>query len=94
MPSAAVSAARALAGRLPPRNGALLLLALASVFVFGGDRSQFYRQGHDDLSAQTLTLAANLSAEPEYAVARVVTGQYNASGHHWEAELAFGGASR
>ena len=31
---------------------------------------------------------------PEYAIDRVVTGQYDASGHLWEAELAFGGASR
>ena len=68
MPSATASAARALAGRLPPRNEAaplgLLLLALASVFAFGGDRSQFYRPSvHDDVSIQSLTLAANLSAE-------------------------------
>ena len=27
-------------------------------------------------------------ALPDYAVARVVTGQYDASGHLWEAELA------
>ncbi len=64
----------ALAGRLQllprnpiPRGGAaalaLLLLALASVFVFGNDRSQFYREVDDDVSAETLTLAANLSAE-------------------------------
>ena len=43
---------------------ALLLLALASVFAFGNDRSQFYRPGHHDwISAHTLTLTANLSAE-------------------------------
>ena len=43
---------------------ALLLLALSSVFAFGGDRSQFYRPGHHDfISAQTLAVAANLSAE-------------------------------
>ncbi len=53
---------------LPPRNEAaplaLLLLALASVFVFGNDRSQFYRPEHHDwVSAETLTIAANLSAE-------------------------------
>ena len=33
-------------------------------------------------------------ALPEYAVARIVTGQYDASGHLWEAELAIGEASR
>ena len=65
-----VLAALARRFRLPhlPRNEAaplaLLLLALASVFAFGGDRSQFYREGHHDwVSAHTLTLAANLSAE-------------------------------
>ncbi len=47
---------------------ALLLLALSSVFVFGNDRSQFYRPGHHDyVTAQTLTLAANLSAEHGFA---------------------------
>ena len=61
---------RALARRLalPPRREAaplaLLLLALSAVFVFGNDRSQFYRPGHhDSFSAETLTIAANLSAE-------------------------------
>ena len=54
--------------RLPPRNEALplalLLLALSSVFAFGGDRSQFYRKGHHNfISEQTLAVAANLSAE-------------------------------
>ena len=33
-------------------------------------------------------------ALPEYAVDRIVTGQYDASGHLWEAELAVGDASR
>ena len=66
---------RGLAGRLPlptrrPLPGreaaplALLLLALSSVFVFGGDRSYFYRPGnHDWSSGHTLALSANLSAE-------------------------------
>ena len=57
--------------RLPPalsRRGApplaLLLIALSSVFVFGGDRGQFYRPSiHDSTSMHTLTLAENLSAE-------------------------------
>ena len=74
---------------LPPRREAaplaLLLLALSAVFVFGHDRSQFYRKGqHNDVSATTLQIAANLSAghgflqfhwrsldhsgEPEYAL--------------------------
>ena len=51
---------------------ALLLLALASVFAFGNDRSHFYRPGfgghHDFISAQTLSLAANLSAEHRFAL--------------------------
>ena len=56
---------------LPRREAlplALLLLALASVFVFGGDRSQFYRPSqHDAISLKTLTLAANLSPEQGFA---------------------------
>ena len=51
---------------LPPRREAaplaLLLLALSAVFVFGHDRSQFYRKGHHNISIQTLEIAANLSA--------------------------------
>ena len=47
---------------------ALLLLALSSVFVFGNDRSQFYRPGHHDfITAQTMTVAANLSPEHGFA---------------------------
>ena len=43
---------------------ALLLLALASVFAFGHDRSQFYRWSHhDQISANALQNSANLSAE-------------------------------
>ena len=70
----------ALARRLPrrpaprspvPRGGALplalLLLALASVFAFGGDRSVFYRLSHHDYtSGHTLTLIVNLSAEDRF----------------------------
>ena len=49
---------------LPP---ALLLLALASVFAFGGDRSVFYRLSHHDYtSGHTLTLIVNLSAEDRF----------------------------
>ena len=41
---------------------ALLLLALSSLFLFGGDRAYFYRTGsHDWNSSQTLTFAENLS---------------------------------
>ena len=61
---------RALAGRLPlpPRRGAaplgLLLLALAAVFVFDGGRGYLYRPGHHDFTtAQTMTVAANLSPD-------------------------------
>ena len=47
---------------------ALLLLALSAVFVFGHDRSQFYRPWHhDNMSTDTMTVAANLS--PEYGFA-------------------------
>ena len=54
-----------LCGRaLPP---GLLLLALASVFAFGNDRSQFYRPGHHDwISGHHATLSANLSAEHRF----------------------------
>ena len=56
---------RRLRGAAPPT---LLLLALSSMFVFGGDRSQFYRPGHHDyVTAQTLALASNLSAEHGFA---------------------------
>ena len=43
---------------------ALLLLALSTVFIFGGDRGYFYRGvGHNWISSQHLTIAANLSPE-------------------------------
>ena len=42
----------------------LLLLALSTVFVFGGDRGYFYRGlSHNWISAHHLTVAANLSPE-------------------------------
>ena len=51
---------------------ALLLLALSSVFVFGNDRSQFYRWSHhDQISVATLTISANLSAEHGFLQFRV-----------------------
>ena len=40
----------------------LLLLALSTLFLFGGDREYFYRSGHHDWnSSKILTLAENLS---------------------------------
>ena len=49
---------------LPP---ALLLLALASVFIFGGDRGYFYRDEiHNWHSAKHLTIADNLSGEHQF----------------------------
>ena len=44
---------------------ALLLLALSTVFVFGGNRSSFYRpvDDHNWLSSHHLTIVANLSHE-------------------------------
>ena len=40
----------------------LLLLALGALFLFGGDREYFYRDGHHDWSSsQTLAFAENLS---------------------------------
>ena len=46
-------------GWLPP---ALLILALASLFAFGGDRGYFYRSvTHTEPSAKNLALAENLS---------------------------------
>ena len=42
----------------------LLLLALATVFVFAGDRGHFYRPGHHDwVSSEHLAVAVNLSPE-------------------------------
>ena len=43
---------------------ALLLLALSTVFVFGGDRGYFYRCcNHNFMSSHHITIAANLSPE-------------------------------
>ncbi len=57
---------------LPP---ALLLLALSSVFLFGGDqrgyfyRSENYRAGtHDELSAKNMAIVENLSPEHHFAM--------------------------
>ena len=49
---------------LPP---VLLLLALSSVFLFGGDRGHFYREVHHDaLSARSLAIAENLSVNHNF----------------------------
>ena len=68
-----IRALAAVRSRLPltPRREAaplaLLLLALSSVFAFGGDRSVFYRLSHHDYtSGHTLTLIVNLSAEDRF----------------------------
>ena len=43
---------------------ALLLIALSTVFVFGGDRGRFYRGvAHNWISSQHLTIAVNISPE-------------------------------
>ncbi len=56
-------------GPLPPL--ALLLLALASVFAFGHDRGYFYRPGHHDfITAQTMTVAANLTPDDGFQMCR------------------------
>ena len=45
----------------------LLLLALSTVFLFGNDRGEFYRPGqHDEVSANHLAVAANLSPEHDF----------------------------
>ncbi len=54
---------------LPALPLLLLLLALATVFLFGGDREQFYRSGahgngnHNYTSSQNMAVAANLSPD-------------------------------
>ena len=46
---------------------ALLLLALATVFLFRGDRGHFYHAGvHDELTWNTMTVALNLSPEHDF----------------------------
>ena len=64
-----------LAGRLPRprslRRGAapplaLLLLALASVFAFGGDRGQFYRPGERELAVSFMAVTVNLAPEHRF----------------------------
>ena len=52
---------------LPALPLLLLLLAVSTVFLFGNDRGQFYRPGHhNSVSANHLTVAANLSPEHNF----------------------------
>ena len=45
----------------------LLLLALSTVFIFGNDRSHFYRPGHHNwVSSEHLAVAVNLSPEHNF----------------------------
>ena len=45
----------------------LLLLALATVFLFGNDRGHFYQPGfHNEVSANHLSVAENLSPEHNF----------------------------
>ena len=45
---------------------ALLLLALSTAFIFGGDRHRFYRVGSNALTANHMTAAMNLSPEHNF----------------------------
>ena len=56
---------------LPP---ALLLLALSSVFIFGGNRGYFYRGGaHDQISAKNMAIVENLSNKHQFLMFRAQT---------------------
>ena len=56
---------------------ALLLLALATLFLFGSDRGHFYRPGHHDWnSSKNLALAENLSAQHSFT-----------RFHHWAPDI-------
>lgn len=48
---------------------ALLLLALSTIFIFGGDRGNFYKRDgspHNGITARTMSLAANLSPQHDF----------------------------
>ena len=45
---------------------ALLLLALSTVFLFGGERHRFYRPASNTLTANYMTVAMNLSTEHNF----------------------------
>ena len=44
----------------------LLLLALSTIFLFGGERHRFYRVGSNALTANHMTMAMNLSPEHNF----------------------------
>ena len=53
--------------RSPAIPLALLLLALATVFLFGGDRGYFYKPlKHDHVTANHMTVAENLAPEHHF----------------------------
>ena len=52
--------------KLPNLPLALLLLALSTVFLFGGERHRFYRSGSNVLTANYITAAVNLSPEHNF----------------------------
>ena len=49
----------------------VLLVGLSSIFVFGGDRGHYYRDGgHDEISSESMAVAANLSPEHGFSMFR------------------------
>ncbi len=50
---------------------AVLVVGLVSMFVFGGDRGHYYRDGgHDEISSESMAVAANLSPEHNFSMFR------------------------
>ena len=77
------TAARRLASPTMPRLAppALLLLALSSVLLFGGDRGNLYRyDAHNSMSAKNLAIADNLS--PEHHFLMFLAHTLDADGKH------------
>ena len=69
---------------------ALLLAALATVFLFGNDRGHFYRPGHHDrVSAEHMAVAANLSPAHHFLMVRYLNA--NASGYSMYNRFPVGG---
>ena len=63
----------------------LLLLALSTVFVFGGDRGHFYRPGHHDwVSSDHLAIAVNLSPEHGFLMFKRQTPNPDGGGAGYE----------